>query len=658
MTLFRQLLSAILAAMLLLYIGNIAVGLSNGKSLVEHQMRTHAQDTATSIALSMTQSASRQDVAALEAILSTVSDNGFYRRIYFRDIDGSLVIDKNFVGAQHTAPQWFVNFINLPAYEGSAEVSSGWTRLGTLHVESHPGHAYNDLWHLALQQLAWFTLVSAAVGLLLWPAIVRLLAPLQALEVQVYNISRQEFVEQTAIPRTRELASLVTAMNRMSCQLKELFSSQLDLIGNLRVQTHTDQLTGLSNRADFDARLNSCAGDDSGRHSGVLMIFAVQQLERINQLAGRIEGNSVLIAVANCLKASLGDYDQAVIARRQGREFAVFISDIPLEEAGRLGEGLFDAVSQLGWVGQHDWPLAIHMGFTFSECVSNGPELLSEVDMVLRSFTQVEVSQWGRFSDIDGAEAPLVSISAIDWRAFTEQAIADKKIQFNIQGTFSSTDRELTAYEVFTSFPDGSDGPGLASCIVMPAFERVDLATELDQLVLTELCEKWRGRVHPLSVNICLSSLKSADFHCWLDVFLGENPLFAELLTFEFSERMFRLAGADIRLFQAILAGHDTGLAIDEFGLGTSGFAYLGSLPLRYLKVDRSFSRNIHAVKDNQFYIKALVHLAEARSLPVIAAGVESQADWDMLISLGIAGGQGYWFSRPQAIHPLSQSTI
>ncbi len=658
MTLFRQLLSAILAAMLLLYIGNITVGLRNGKSLVEHQMRTHAQDTANSIALSMTRSANNQDVSALNTILNGVSDNGFYRRIYFRDIDGKLIIERDFVGAAHSVPAWFISLISLSSFEGAAEVSTGWVKQGSIVVVNHPGYAYANLWHLALEQLAWFALVSAGVGLLLWLVIGRLLAPLQALEVQADNISRQDFVEQTAMPRTRELASLVRAMNRMSLQLKKMFSSQLDLIGNLRVQTHTDQLTGLSNRADFDAQINSCAGDDSGQHSGALMIFAVQRLAQINELAGRVEGNNVLVAVADCLKESLSDYDQAVIARRQGREFAVFISDIPSEEADRLGDGLFDAVTQLSWLGQHDWPLTIHMGFTYSECVSNGPELLSEADMVLRSFTQPEVSEWSRFADIEGAEAPLVSISAIDWQVFTEQAIAEKKIQLNIQGTYSSTDRELSAYEVFASFPDASDGPSLASRIVMPAFERAGLAPELDQLVLTELCKKWQGRVHPLSVNICLSSLKSADFHRWMDEFLAQNPLFAKLLTFEFSERMLRLAEDDIRLFEAVLAVHGAGLAIDGFGLATSGFAYLGSLPLRYLKVDRSFSRNIHAVTDNQFYIRALVHLAEARSLPIIAVGVESQADWDTLIGLGIAGGQGYWFSRPQAIHQSGESTI
>ena len=647
-----------LAAILLLYIGNIAVGLRNGKNLVEHQMRTHAQDTANSVALSMTQSAGSEDLKALETIINAVSDNGFYQRIYFQNVAGRLLIDRDFTGVSHDVPQWFVDVMALANAEGVAEVSSGWRKRGALIVVSRPGHAYRNLWSFALEQLAWFAAVSLGVGLLLWPSLRHLLGPLQALEAQVDSISRQEFVEQAAIPRTRELARLVNAMNNMSSQLQQLFHSQLDLIANLRVQTHTDPLTGLSNRADFDARLNSIAGDDSGRHTAVLMIFAVQQLEQINQLAGRVEGNNILIALGHCLMASLKQYDQAVIARRQGCEFAVFISDIAPDEANQLAQDIFDAVTQLSWFGQEEQPLAIHMGCTYCESVSNGPELLSEADMVLRSFTQSEVSEWARFADIEEAEAPLVSISAIDWPVFTAQIIADKKVQLNVQGAFSATDRELRAYEVFASFPDASDGPGLSSRIVMPAFERAGLALELDQLVLTELGKQWAGRQQPLSVNICLSSLKSPEFHQWMDTFLQQNPVFAKRLTCEIPERMFRLAEHDIRLFEKVLADHGSGLAIDGFGLGSSGFGYLGSLPLRYLKVDRSFSRNIHVVKDNQFYIRALVQLAEARSLPIIAVGVESQADWDCLISLGIAAGQGYLFARPQAIHQLSQSTI
>jgi len=657
-TLFRQLLSAILAAMLLLYIGNMSVGLRSMKNLLEHQLRSHSEDTATSIALSISAAASRQDLPALETILSGVSDNGFYQGIYFRDINDQLIIERRFERVAHTSPQWFVALIGLSANEGVAEVASGWTRLGSLVVVSHPGRANNDLWHMAVGQLSWLALISAIVALLLWPVLRRLLAPLQALESQVQSIARQEFIEQAAMPRTRELASLVRAINQMSSQLQNSFRSQLDLIANLLRQTHTDPLTGLSNRADFDARLCSFANDESGQHCAVLMIFAVQGLDKINQMAGRVEGNSVLLALANCLRESLADYQQAVIARRQGPEIAVFVSGIDAEEAGRLAEELFNGVAELSWQRQHEQPLVIQMGYTYSDNVSNGSELLSEADMVLCSFTQHQVSGWARFADIQGAQAPLVSLSAIDWHVFTAQIIAEKNIQLNIQGVFSATDREILAYELFSSFPATFDGPDLSSRIVVPAFERADRAPALDQLVLTELAAQWRDRDDSLHVNICLSSLKSAEFHCWMDAFLGDNPVFARLLSCEFAEPMVKLADHDIRHFAAILAGHGAGLGIDGFGLGTSGFAYLGSMPLNYLKLDRSLSRNIHALSDNQFYIKALVQLAEARSLPVIAVGVESQADWDCLISLGVASGQGYLFSRPKVIHSLHQSTI
>lgn len=650
MTLFRQLLIAILIAMVLLYIGNIAVSISNSKTLVANQMRIHAQDAATSIALSMTQSARSDDIVGLETILNAVSDTGFYQRIYFSDIKGNLLIDRGFAISIGSVPSWFVSFIDLPIYQGVAEVSSGWSRLGTLVVVSHPGQAYKNLWHIAVVQLAWFALVSAAATALVSLVIARLLTPLQGIEEQANAICRQEFVEQKTIPATRELASVVKAMNRMSAQLHSLFNGQLILISDLRQKIHCDELTGLSNRADFDARLNSCVGDELGKHSGVLMIFAVQQLAHINEIAGRMEGNAVLKSVADTLSTALADYEQAVIARRQGCEFSVFISDIARDEAKSLAETLFAKVELLSWVGQPDQPLTMHMGFTYSGNVSNGPELLSEADMVLRSFSQKNKSEWGDFADIEGANAPLVYVSAIDWREFARETIAQQKVQLNVQAMFDVADRNLLGYEVFSSFPDNKQGPDFAARIVMPELERAGLAVEFDQLVLNELRGKWAGRSDPLSVNIGLSSVMSEQFHAWFAAFCKDNPVFASQLTCELPERMLRLAEQDIRAFQAMLSQHGVGLAIDGFGLGTSEFAYLGSLPLRYLKVHRSFTRNIASQKDNQFYIKALVQLAKTRALSIIAEGVESQEDWDTLVTLDVGGGQGYLFAYPQAI--------
>ena len=654
MTLFRQLLIAILIATALLYVGNIAVGARNSKTLVEKQMQTHAQDTATSIALSMTQAASNQDIATLETILNAVSDTGFYQRIYLLDTNKKLHLDRSFPITIESVPPWFIRLMKLPTYKGEAEVSTGWQPFGTLVVVSHPGQAYLNLWRVLVEQLLWFALVSLMSCLLISLAIKHLLVPLKRVEAQANAICRQDFTQQKIIPRTRELATLVETMNHMSAQLSQLFERQLSLISELRQKTRRDELTGLANRSDFDAQLNSCVQDESGEHCGVLMIFAVRQLAQLNQLAGRVEGNKLLQSIASHLSASLQGHEQALIARRQGAEFTVFISDIERADALTLADHLFSNVQQLSWFQTSEQNLSsknpiVQMGYTYSASISNGPELLSEADMVLRSMTDNPSNEWGQFADIS-RPATATSIATIDWSGFVKSAIARKNIRLNIQPMYGAPERNLLAYEVFSSFPNENKDEDFAAGTVIPALERAGLGSEFDQLVLSELRGKWQGRSEPLSVNICLSSFRSEPFRHWLTDFLTQDPDFAALLTCELPERILHFAEHEVRSFEALLSQCGTGLAIDGFGLNASKFAYLGSLPLRYLKVHRSFTREINCEKDNQFYIRTLVQLVAIRSLPLIAEGVESESEWQSLIELGVSGAQGYYLARLESL--------
>ncbi|MBQ0721024.1 MAG: EAL domain-containing protein [Gammaproteobacteria bacterium] len=653
MTLFRQFLIVLLIAVALLYLGNIAVAAHNNKTLVEKQMRTHAEDTATSIALSMTQAASNEDIATLETILNAVSDNGFYQRIYFRGIDKKLLIDRYFPLRVESVPPWFIRVVQLPVYEGSAEVTTDlFQRLGTLVVVSHPGQAYLNLWTVLVEQLIWFSLVAIITYVLISLAIRRLLIPLKRLENQANAICRQDFVQQQNIPRTRELATLVKAMNRMSLQVSQLFQRQLDLISELRQKTRRDELTGLGNRSDFDARLNAFVDVESGSHCGVLMILAVRHLGQLNQHSGRTEGNNLLKSVASCLSTSLQHYEQALIARRQGCEFAIFISDIERIDALSIAQSLFADVQQLSWFQDPQQHLPsispiLQMGYTYSDCVSNGPLLLREADMALGSMADNASSQWQQFSHI---ESPTSSVLNIDWPRFVSEAISKKKILLNIQAVYSVPERNILSYEVFSSFPDENQGSVFSARTVLPALERAGLGPEFDQLVLGELLHKWQGRNEPLNVNISLSSLKSASFRHWLAKFLAQNRDFASLLSCELPERVLHLAEHEVRRFEALLSQYGAGLAIDGFGLGSSKFAYLGSLPLRYLKVHRSFTRDIDGEQDNQFYIRSLVQLASIRSLPLIAEGVESETEWQLLMELGVSGAQGYYLAELETL--------
>ena len=166
MTLFRQLIIAIVLLFVCLYAGNTLVSLYNNQQLVAEQMHVHAQDTATSLGLSMTQAAQEKDIATMDTMFNAVSDSGYFQRIYFSDLDGNTLIDREFPVSLQGVPGWFVSFIDLPSNEGRAEVTSDWMQLGEVVVVSHPGQAYLKLWRVTTTQLVWFAVITLAVCLL------------------------------------------------------------------------------------------------------------------------------------------------------------------------------------------------------------------------------------------------------------------------------------------------------------------------------------------------------------------------------------------------------------------------------------------------------------------------------------------------------------
>lgn len=649
MTLFRQLILAILGLLLLLYAGNVVVSMFNARTLVQQQMAVHAQDTATSLGLSMTQAAQEKDIASLETLFNAISDSGFYQRIYFRDLDDKVVIDRTFAVAIEGVPDWFVSFMDLPSPEGKAEVAAGWARLGEVAVVSHPGQAYRQLWQVVVEQLAWFALISVVVSGIAYLALNWLLAPLRRVEEQANAIREQKFMVQETLPNTRELHRVVEAMNKMSNKLHKVFDEQTDLISHLRVQSYRDAVTGLSNRADFDARLNSFVGAESGDHSGALMIFSIADFARVNELAGRREGNEILKSFGAKLKQGLGQFPRAVVARRQGPEFCLFVPDVTEEEGIALAENVFQNVQILDWSLKDQEPLTVNMGFTYTQHVVNGPELLSEADMALRHAASDGQNKWCQFAELKAGDVPLVAQPAVEWKDFIAQVIRDRALVLHYQSVVSTPDKDLIGCEVFTRFRD-QDGNLLSAGIVLPLAERFGRAPELDQLILETLAEQGGEQYAFYGVNLCASSITSSAFTEWLKGFLKEHKALAKKLVFEVSEHILHIEEQDIRNFQTILHKFSAGLAIDRFGLESAAFGYLSSLPLRYLKVHRSFVQNIQDSKDNQFYVKSLAQLAHSREVMLIVEGVEQEAEWQVLSRMSIDAAQGYLLGKPESL--------
>lgn len=642
MTLLRQLLIATLGMLLLLYAGNIGVGLVNARHLANVQMAAQAQHVATSLAQFLPRAVRNADAETIDALFNALSAKGFLRRIYYVDQFDHIVVQRDFAIDTKGAPAWFVRLIDLPAHEGRAEVRSGETRLGRVVVISHPGYAFASLWDGTLRQLWWLAIVTFPVWVLAYFALRWLLRPLQAMEQHANAIVAQQFAPQPVLPGTRELRRVVEAMNRMAVRLKQQFDQQAAMIGDLQARAHRDLVTGLSNPEHFDACLNSFVGDEEGGREGVLMLFAIAGFARINDLVGREAGNSILATVGDKLRAGVAGHDQALVARRQGPEFAVFVPDVPGDEAERLALALLGQLDKVSWRQGASEHLTITLGFTHSANIVSASDLLRAADLALRQVDTASGRRWCRFADLEGlAVPPVAARSTAEWRSFVDQVLATASVSLQYQKIVAVPTRELLGCEVFTRFWD-AQGNVLSAGIVVPLAERFGRAAAVDRLVLETLVAEADDAVPAYNVNLCISSILAPEFCRWLDDYLARHAALAWRLVFEVSEHALQANYAAIRAFQALLAKRGSGLAVDHFGLQSSAFAYLGSLPLRQLKIHRTFVRDLDAHPDNQFYIKSLAQLAHSRDLQLVVEGVERDAEWQVLPALNVAAAQGY----------------
>ncbi|KHL71647.1 DeoR faimly transcriptional regulator, partial [Pseudomonas putida] len=157
MSLFKQLLLAICLFLVVAFSGSFMVSLESSRSQYVNQLRSHAQDAATALALSLTPNI--DDPAMVELMVSSIFDSGYYSSIKVVDLGSNAVlVERHAEPDPGGVPAWFIHLIGLEAAGGDAIVSRGWQQAARVEVISHPMFAISKLWQSALGSLGWLLL--------------------------------------------------------------------------------------------------------------------------------------------------------------------------------------------------------------------------------------------------------------------------------------------------------------------------------------------------------------------------------------------------------------------------------------------------------------------------------------------------------------------
>ena len=653
MKLSRLLVSLISLLWVLVFIATLAIVIDSTKDYLQKTLESHAQDTATSLGLSITHSGRVKDVETVERMTAAIFDRGYYREILIKSTDGKVIVKKSVEEAVKDVPDWFVDRLSLSTPRMSAIVMDGWRQAATIEVVSHPGHAYAELWRVSVRS-GWVLLVVAIVSLVVVLAVLRLaLRPLDDMEAQAIDISRRKFTILEKLPWARELHRVANAMNTMVVAVERMLTEQSDLAEKMRKKAYVDEVTGLMNRNDFSEQLNHLIGAPTKFASGALAVIRIREFAGYNERNGRPAGDTLLKRAAQLLRQVCDKHARSMLAKLDGPEFAILVPDIAQADLAALGEDLIGGLAEIEEFPRTDRSVMPHVGIAYykhHEGASFG-KLMSAVSSALAVAQARGVPAW----HVQEAETTdQMAAMYVEINGMFKVGLPSERVVLQYQPL-----RPCQVAEAAWRYRSeacvrilGSDGSLIRAGLFIATAKRLGALQLLDRVVVDKVMQHiaTQGPIKggATAINLSLESIIDPVFVEWLHGKLAAQREVARQLIVEVAEHSI-ISHLDL-VKAAFSRLRETGarLSIDRFGQSTASVGFLRSLEIDYIKIDGAYTRGLSQSTDRQFFVQALVGIAHGLGIQVVTEYIENEQEFEMVKSLMVDGAQGYYIGKPE----------
>ena len=423
----------------------------------------------------------------------------------------------------------------------------------------------------------------------------------------------------------------------------------------VRHQAYHDVLTGLPNRAYFGERLSEAVSLAARHHhSGALLFIDLDRFKIVNDSLGHDAGDALLQAVLARVQVCLRDSD--LLFRMGGDEFTIILPMITApEDAAHAAQRVLDAVCQPVQVHQHELIVSATIGIAvFPDDGDSAEALLKHADAAIYSAKDAGRGMYAFFR----ADMNQRALQRLSLEADLQRGFRDGEFELYYQPRLDVTTRRVVALEALLRWISPARG-------VVPPGEFISVLEDTGMMglvgewVLRSACTQI-GRWHsagqaPLrvSVNVSSSQFQSANFVTVVERVLHDTGVPPALVELELTESMLIGNSGQARDMLRALKALGVSIAIDDFGTGYSSLNYLRHFAVDYLKIDRSFVTDIATNPRDRAVARAISELAQALDIPVVAEGVETEAQAAFFSGIHCGELQGFLFSRPVPVHQL-----
>jgi diguanylate cyclase (GGDEF)-like protein len=491
----------------------------------------------------------------------------------------------------------------------------------------------------------------------------RIVASLMRLVKAADAISRGDWNHHIPEPTSREFTLLARAFTRMVGQLRESFA-------RLEHNAHHDALTGLPNHTAFRAKLQGAIARSASQAPD--LIFAVLFLDLdyfklVNDSLGHLVGDQLLIEVAARLRASISpdllpSPAQGSLARFGGDEFIVLLDRIPdVTAATQVAVRISQSLQRPFHLQEHEVFISTSIGIALSTSQDKEPEsFLRNADIALYRAKANGKAGYEVFDAAMHTEA----LERLQLETDLRRAIERHELEVHYQPIVDLQTLEIIGFEALARWQHPTLGM-VAPIKFIPLAEETGLIMKLGWWVLHEACQQmaqWQQE-HPIcrsmsmSVNLSSKQFLQADLLDQVFDAIARTSLPARSLKLEITESVLMNHGETTRAKLKRLKDKGIRLSVDDFGTGYSSLSYLHRFPIDTLKIDRSFVNRLGAQPEdkNLAIVEAINALAHKLGMDVVAEGVETMEQQELLRAIGCEAAQGYLFARPAPASAIQQ---
>jgi diguanylate cyclase (GGDEF)-like protein len=412
----------------------------------------------------------------------------------------------------------------------------------------------------------------------------------------------------------------------------------------IRYMALHDALTGLPNRTLFRDRLDQAIAHASRARSAFAVLACdLDRFKAVNDSLGHPAGDALLRVVAERMRNVLRPYD--TIARLGGDEFAIVLAYLDeAREADGIADRLIAAVSEPIDLDGQSVEVGVSIGVTIGTELDQDPdELFQRADIALYEAKAAGRNTHREFEPGAGARIATRGQLALDMK----EAIRSREFHLAYQPVVDSATASVVSFEALMRWRHPVQGEIPPGAFIALA-EETGLIVPLGAWALQEACREaasWPAPVR-VAVNVSVVQLRRAGLEATVMAALAASGLPADRLKLEVTESVLMQDAESVIAGLHGLRALGVRIALDDFGTGYSSLSYLRRFPFDQIKIDRSFIRDI-ADPDAAAIVRAVVGIGERLGMGIVAEGVETAEQLELVRREGCTQVQGFLFSRP-----------